>query len=81
MIATALGGVPPIASLDALLYANHEPATASTPVARYAAQLMEYSGAATGSVGAATLVMYDPREAQHSYNTVFVYSVTGDVGR
>jgi len=70
MTATALGGVPPMASLDALLCADRQPATASTAVARYAANLMDYSAAATGSVGAPTLVMYDPREAQHSFNTV-----------
>jgi hypothetical protein len=70
MMATALRGAPPTASLDSLLYADHQPRTASSEIARYAALLTDYSGAATGSVGAPTLVMYDPREAQHSFNTV-----------
>ena len=70
MTATALGGAPPIASLDSLLYAGHQPTTAPAEIARYAGLLTDYSGAATRSVGTATLVMYDPREAQHSFNTV-----------
>jgi hypothetical protein len=70
MVSTALQGALPAVSLDALLYAHHQPAADSTAIARYAAMLTNYSGAATGSVGAATLVMYDPREAQHSFNTV-----------
>jgi len=70
MVATALGGLPPTSSLDSLLYADHQPATDAKAIAVYAAKLMDYSSAATGSVGAATLVMYDPREAQHSFNTV-----------
>jgi hypothetical protein len=70
MSAMALQGAPPAAPLDALVCVHHQPATDATAIARYAAMLTDYSGAATGSVGAATLVMYDPREAQHSFNTV-----------
>jgi hypothetical protein len=69
MVATALGGAPPIASLDALLRTHHQSTTAPTAVAGYATMLMDYSAAATGSVGPATLVVYDRHEAQHSFNT------------
>jgi hypothetical protein len=40
---------------------------------------MDYSAAATGAIGAATLVVYDPYEAQHSFNTA--RRVLGDAAR
>ncbi len=79
MVAVALRGVPPTASLGALLAAQPQPAPASTAIARYATLLMEYSAAATGAVGPATLVVYDPYEAQHSFNTT--RRVLGDAAR
>jgi hypothetical protein len=57
---------------------HNQRATDEPEIARFAERLTDYSGAPPGSVGAATLVMYDPREAQHSFNTVV--RVLGEAG-
>jgi hypothetical protein len=69
MVATSLGGKPPAASLGTLLCAPDESTTAPAAIGPYAEMLTAYSSVATGSAGGATLVLYDPYEAQHSFNT------------
>jgi hypothetical protein len=71
MVALAVGGTPP-EPLGALLTPGLTEASAAGSLERYARTLMAWSGteAATQDSDGKTLIVYDPRDALRSFNTV-----------